>query len=166
MSIYYVPIEKIAGLNGSGNQDAYKTLAAIIVPDLVEIEVRILEVNLGPALVAPIDQDFTVQIHRMTPGTTGTSTPMLAADIPKKHTNLRDPDWSAAVNFTVEPTTLETNPLAPMGMNDRGGFFERFSEKDAPEARQNEWLLIRIAGHALLPSANAWSGKIIVEDGF
>jgi hypothetical protein len=170
MATYYVPIHNIAGKTGSGQQDAYKTLAAIVVPDTADIEVAIMEVDIGPAGDAGLDENFTLSIWRIdNPGTAGTSTNIAASALKDlgPHTDLPAPDWDAEIDYSVEPGTFGTYPLCPIGMNDRGGFFKRFfSVKEAPQARQDQVLYVRIQGHASAPGANAWSGQIIVEDRF
>lgn len=166
--IYYVPIEEIAGLSGSGNQDTFKTLIAIIVPNSVFCEARILEVDFGPSLVTTVDEDFSCQIGRIaSTDTAGTKASTIAvAAVPKKHTNLPNAHFTVGVNYSVEPTTFETHRIWSIGMNDRGGFFKRYAEKDAPEARQDEWLCVRIAAMAAVPSANKWTGTVTVETAF
>lgn len=168
MSIYYVPIDNIAGNSGSGEQDEYKTLASIIVPDTADIQVAIKEIDIGPASDSAADENFILAVERIDgPTTEGTKTAITAANINRPHTDLPDPDWSAAKNYTVEPTVFETNPLWLMGQNDRGGFFKRWEDiREAPQARKNQIICVCIACTAATPSANSWAGTITVEDRF
>lgn len=158
---YSIPFNNVATGASAGT---FKTMAAAIVPDTAGRRIRVRALNIGPADAAAADRNIAVRIERIADvsvGTAGTSTAISAANVPKKDTQSQDSIASGAVNYTVEPTTYETNPLWADEFNDRGGIIKEWDQNGAPKALQDQLIAVRCAPRTA--NASNVSGCLEIE---
>jgi hypothetical protein len=114
--MYWVPFDDVAL---SATADVWKSIAGIVAGATAGLRARVTRIVIGPSDDAPFDRDLVFRIGRMAAGL-GTATAIAANAIPKKDPAGRDALCSGNVNYTVEPTNMEANPMY-LPMNDRGG---------------------------------------------
>ncbi|MEK6798959.1 MAG: hypothetical protein AABZ12_08355 [Planctomycetota bacterium] len=143
--------------------DTYKTIAALIVANTAGHRCRVRKISVGFSDNAPADRNVGLRLQRIaslaTAGTPGST--LSGANMPKKDTGSIDSLVTGARNYSVEPTTFETEPLWEMDINDRSGLVMEWGEEEAPRAIQNQYLCVRAAPRAA--AASALSGTIEFE---
>jgi len=125
--IYTIPFHAV-GLSATAG--TFKTVAGIIVPAGAPIaRAAVGRVVVGPADALPFDRDLVARLIRSTGlGTPGTA--ITAAQIAKSDPAGRDPVCTGGINYSAEPTGLDTYPSWLSGMNDRSGIDHPFTEED------------------------------------
>jgi hypothetical protein len=134
MPKFVVPFDNVA--TGAA-ADTYKTMAAIRVADTAGHRVRLRALHVGPADDAPVDKCLAIKISRVadvSAGGAGTSTAVTPA---KKDVASTAALASAGKNYTVEPTTYETEALWQGAINSRGAISMVWSADDAPVVGQD-----------------------------
>lgn len=146
--------------------DTYKTVASIIVPDTAGVRARIRSIRIASSDDTPTDKPVRVRIIRIADvsnGTAGTAaTSISAANIPKLDPAGPVATFSAKLDYSVEPTTFETDALWQDAFNDRGGIDKTFCEEDArPSGIADQLLAVQVAPSTA--AAIKTSGGINVE---
>jgi len=128
--------------------DTFKTIAALRIPDTTGLRGKLMRLLVSFADDAAADQMVAVQVKRIadvSAGSAGTATSVTLAK--------RDPGSAASRlqayrNFTVEPTTYETEPLYCVELNSRAGVHDLWLPDDALVATQDMMLGILMAPRA------------------
>lgn len=123
--IYTVPFHGVAL---SATAGTFKTVAGILVP--LGARCAVVRIFVGPADAQADDRDLVAKVGRSTTniGTPGTS--LAVTDISKSDPAGRNPLCTAGLNYSGEPTGLETYGPFTGGMNDRGGIDYTFMSED------------------------------------
>ncbi len=106
--------------------DTFKTIAAIIAAATVGHRARLLSLQIGPAGDTPTDVAVAVKLNRTNQATAGTCTAVTAANMAKADKLSLDCLMSGGRNYTVEPTTYDTEAPFQLDFNLRGGFLKEW----------------------------------------
>jgi len=147
---YSLPFENIST---SAVADTDKTIAALIVANTAGHRARIRKLTVGFADDAPADRNVNITLHRTNNATAGTAgSPITAANMPKKDTGTIDSLMTGGLNYSVEPTTFDANPVWAEELNDRNGLIVEWDEEQAPKVIQNQTFCLRAAPRAAFAS--------------
>ncbi|RME36530.1 MAG: hypothetical protein D6788_11370 [Planctomycetota bacterium] len=140
-TLFNVPFDDIA----TGTSDGvYKTIAAIINPDTAGARFLLREIDIYPNDDAPPDTQVRIAVKRIldvSAGTAGTAgTTIAGTAIPKLDPNSIDASQTAKLDYSVEPTTYETNAVFQAAMNSRGGFQKPFDDETAVRVLRDQHL--------------------------
>jgi hypothetical protein len=81
--------------------------------------------------------------NNATAGTAGST--ISTVNMPKKDSASIDSLMTGGLNYSVEPTTFDANPLYDAALNDRNGLVKEWDELAAPVVNQNQTMCLRAA---------------------
>ncbi len=150
---FTLPFEDIAT---GAVADVFKTLAALEIPDSLGNRIRVRSLIVGFAKDTPDDQPIAIVMSRIadrSAGTAGSSTAVTTANIPKKDPDSIDSLVAGERNYTVEPTTFETENIFADEINDRGGIIKEWDEEGAPKFTRDQLCAVRAAPRRALAAS-------------
>lgn len=136
--------------------DTWKTLIGIIMADTLGFRARVRAISIGPGGEAAQDVNVTFRLGKTNNATAGTAT----AATPKAFDPLaRASIATAGVNYSAEPTTLDSQFLWQAGLNGRGSLLKEWDAEGAPIVNRKETLVLQATPGA----ANAVKFDVTVE---
>lgn len=112
--------------------DTFKSMLALLAAATAGHRGRLLKLDIGPSSDAAADRNFGVRVARSNRTTDGTDTTVTSANLGKCDPHSRDSIMTGGRDYTVEPTTLETEDLWAGDFNGRGGLLQVWDKDEAP----------------------------------
>lgn len=133
----------------SGVSDAYKTAAAVIADDVDKARFRIRSITVGPSDNVPPDANLSVILNRIADllaGSVGTKgAAITSAGMQRANADTQDPLATGGIEYSVEPTVYETEPVYQMDFNAHAGLIKDFTPGTGPVINRDQLLGLRVA---------------------
>ena len=146
--------------------NTYKTMAAILASATAGYKARIRELVIVVSLDAPADLQVSLKVNRIadvSAGGAGTADSSIAASaLARPNTDDRDGVTTFGYDYSVEPTTYETNAHYLVDFNLRGGHTKVWGVEDSIYI--NNDMLIGILMAPRTAAAATISGTVVWEE--
>ena len=140
--------------------DTFKTLAAVIAADTAGHRARLVSLAAGTADDTPQDKNVCVRLIRT--DNTAAGTPGSSPTPAKLDTDSRASVLTAGINYSAEPTSLESTPVFAVDFNLRGGLLKEWAPDDAPVLNKNQTLCVQAAPRT--PNAATLTITLVYEE--